>query len=252
MNTTQTQQSPEPEAIFEIEFLTTEGEDLQLKLIDVMKSKQARADSVIKLLQGYEQDVVQRVLPTVMGRFIDEKSKNEKKAEAMRTAVLELETKHNFSFKWNRLYKSFVQGLAVETFDPKSRTTQEHIDYVKSVFGSNYESDLGLSPEKADSKRRELVPLGKSVEKLNLDLGLFKQLLHQIRDSRTKALEGVQGVRKDVTIGDLCQLKKALEDLVWTSTPRVRNRAVTEALAAAHRTSQKRATQSKSIFKIPI
>jgi hypothetical protein len=206
---------PPPETA-SIQFLSQQGQELRQKLIDILQHKNPKKDAVVSLIQQYEQGDVQRVLPTIIGRFIDKKSQEQARAETIREAVITLEERHQYKFTWNRVYRKFVQGLGMEEFQ-RARTTTNDIAYVKSVFGEAYETTLGLSPEAKNSKCRELVPLGRLTEQLNLELDTLKQLLFSIRDQRLLRLLGSQGVRQSVTGEDLKILKNELHRLVWTT-----------------------------------
>ncbi|KAJ9095718.1 hypothetical protein QFC21_005590 [Naganishia friedmannii] len=121
------------------------------------------------------------------------------------------------------MYDNFIRGLTTA-----SRTTEKDLDYVKRVFGDDYKKDLDLGSEVKDSKIRQLVPLGRLMERLNLDLETIQEFLFRVRDQRCAQLAGTQGHRSQVTGRDLTFVKEELQSLMWTTLKRARDPMLTE------------------------
>lgn len=203
-----------------VRFLSPDVERLRAELIKLLKRKQLDSEHLIKLVQPYGDDVVQKALPYVMKRLIDKKDKDQSRAAVLREAIQNLETDHNFHFKWNPLYQCFLQGRPVP-----QRTTEADLSYIKTFFGETYREDLELGPfrgqdESKCSKLRELRPLVLLVEQLNLEVEEVKAYILAVRDARIQHKR--RGRLNTVTGGDLQQVKEELQSLVWTTLKRSR------------------------------
>ena len=197
-----------------VRLLPAEGEKLREDLIKLLGKRKLDSATLVSTFESHEPDLVRKVLPTVISRLIiDKKSQDQARAELIREAVLQLENKHNFDFRWNDLYKNFIRGLTTT-----SRVTENDINFVKRVFGDNYVSHMDLST--TTSAVRQLRPLGSLMERLNMDVDTIRDYLFRVRDERIQRLAGTQGLRRHVINDDIAHVKLELNRLMWTQRKR--------------------------------
>jgi hypothetical protein len=204
-----------------VRFLAPDVEQLRTELIRLLKAKQLDSGRLVKLVQPYKDDVVQKALPYVMKRLIDKKDKDQSRAAVLREAIQDLETKHDFRFNWNPLYQCFLKGRPIP-----QRTTEADLTSIKAFFGDNYREELDLGAfrgqdESKCSKLRELKPLTALVEQLNLDKDEIIKYILAVRDARLQQKR--RGRLSTVTGGDLQLVKEELQSLVWTTLKRPRS-----------------------------
>lgn len=233
----QAAESPSPPVV--LEFLSSDELQLRERLIKVLQRRQLSTEAVIELAKPYDPDTLQKVIPTIIDRYIEKKSKDKERESVIREAIQNLESQHHWKFHWNERLSAFVKG---HTFKPE-RIKESDLAVVKRIFGTDYREALDLGelthPDKgelSDSKLRHLAPLARLMDRLNYDLASVKSYIFQIRLNRLKGNERVQGVKKTVTGADLAKAVAGISKLVWTPSTRKRPRES----AAESQTSRKK------------
>jgi hypothetical protein len=134
-----------------------------------------------------------------------------------------LRSSHIFAFEWNDMYKNFIRG-----FKTAAPSSENETQYVKRIFGDNYLVNLNLVSSESSSNGkdgtypRQLAPLGRSMEELNLGVEPVRDYLFRLRDERIERLKGTQGLQRKVVGQDITLAKLELTRLKWTNEGRVR------------------------------
>jgi hypothetical protein len=210
-----------------IPFLPAEGEALRDGLIKLLGRRKLESTAIVAKVEGYDQDLVQKVLPTVISRFIhNKKTQDQARAELIREALSQLRSSHKFAFEWNDMYKNFIRG-----FKTSAPSSENEIQYVKRIFGDDYLVTLNLVTSESSSNAedgtypRQLAPLGHSMEELNLAVEPVREYLFRLRDQRVKRLKGKQGLQRKVVGQDITLAKLELNRLKWTKEGQARRSA---------------------------
>lgn len=187
--------------------LNDQGKELRAKLIEHLQDGPGDHETFAEIARSYRLNVVQSVLPTIIGGIMEKEDAERSRAKVVRAAVKSLKEQHNFDFKWNLRYRCFLE----ERSNPRPISETDH-QIVERVFGEGYTDTLELG--KGKSKFRHLKPLAQTCESLNLEVGTVKGLLNELRTQR-HGEKKKQGMHANIVMKDIDALQRQLRSLVW-------------------------------------